>query len=227
MIDPEKLIKSLISSKVKGKKSKSSGLGGLVNGKTLLLGLGAAGAAYMAHRHFVAKDGGPTPGAPPPSTPSAPLPPPPMSSIGSAPSPAPALPPAPAPAAPVHVAPVPAAQAATNPSVFLVKAMIAAANADHEIDEEEKRRILAKCEVFALDPDERALLQNELEHPMSLRDVIITARQLNVPPRQVYAASFLSITADTAAERAYLRKLAEGLGLSESEAAEMEAALGG
>lgn len=222
MIDPEKLIKSLISSK--GKKKKSSGLGGLVNSKTLLLGLGAAGAAYMAHRHFVAKEGPPPAGGPPPSTPTAPLPPPPMASLGPAPSAAPALPPPPV--APTPPAPIPAAQAPANPSVFLVRAMIAAANADHEIDSEEKRRILAKCEVFALDPDERALLEQELEHPMGLRDVIATARQLNVPPRQVYAASFLAIEADTAAERAYLRKLAEGLALAETEAQELEAALG-
>ena len=218
MVDPEKIIRSLISSNLgKKKKNKSSGLGGMLNGKTLLLGLGAAGAAYMAHKHMTG--GASAVGAAPPSLPPpAPLPPPAMSSSAST------LPPPPS--APAAVAPPRPIAAAANTSLFLVRAMIAAAHADHDIDAEERRRILAKTEVFTLDPEERALLERELDRPMSLFDVIDESRRLGVPGRQVYAASFLAITADTEAERAYLKRLAAGIGLAEHEAQELQELLG-
>lgn len=99
--------------------------------------------------------------------------------------------------------------------------MIAAAHADFNLDEEERRRILGKSELFALNAEERQLLEQELSRPLSLYAVLDETKRLGMPPRQVYAASYLAISADTDSERAYLKRLAEGLGLSDRDLKEI------
>lgn len=233
MFDPSNLLQSLLSGALSGKKKKkrhgSFGVGSLLNNKTLLLGLGAAGAAYLAHQHFN-KDKQPAGGTgtgnagpfPPQGNNS--LPPPPTSftqpSAATMPPPLPGT----AAVAPPPLPPMPGA--APSPqgtaSAFLIRAMIAAANADHEIDGEERARILAKSELLALGDEERAALQGELSRPLPLHTIVEESRRHNVTPRQVYAASFLAILPDTDAERAYLRRLAEALGMTPADAAEVE-----
>jgi len=110
-------------------------------------------------------------------------------------------------------------------ALFLVRVMVSAANADHEVDADERRRILGKAELLDLTPEERQLLEGELDRPLALHEVVSQARATGHAPRQVYAAGFLAIDPDTAAERAWLRRLAEGLGLAEAEVAALEASL--
>ncbi len=216
MFDAQNILKSLIKGKSKG--SGSLGVGDLLSTRNILLGLGAAGAAYMAHKHLVGAQGE-APTAPP--VPLDRLPPPQMRGGALPPVPPAFGNPTPVPAPPQAVASVDR----DRQSMLLIRAMIAAANADHEIDDEERRRILAKAELFSLDPEERAALEAELLRPLSVHQVVEEARRLGCAGRQIFAASFLAISADTPGERAYLRRLAEGLGLPEAEAQDLERVL--
>jgi uncharacterized membrane protein YebE (DUF533 family) len=95
---------------------------------------------------------------------------------------------------------------------LLVRVMIAAANADMRIDADERARILAKLEEAGAGPEERALVEREMNAPMSIDDI---AGEVSGPDvaAQVYAAALAAIDVDKATERRYLQALAARLGL--------------
>ena len=103
--------------------------------------------------------------------------------------------------------------------------MIAAANADGAIDQEERQRILDKYQGAGLSQEEHAFLVNELFSPASLEGIVsqVSSEAL---ARQVYGVSLLAITVDTEAERAYLQALGQRLGLSQADRDGMHQALG-
>lgn len=106
-----------------------------------------------------------------------------------------------------------------------VKAMISAAKADGEIDGTEISRILGKLKADGEDDEAQAFVIDEMQKPLDL-DALVR----EVPNREVaveiYAASILAITVDTDAEREYLRKLAERLGLDDATVAKVHETLG-
>ena len=104
---------------------------------------------------------GPSPGMPPP--------PPGMRTV-SVPPPLPGAPRVVPPAPPMGVAGVePRSMAPETPdAVLLIRAMIAAANADGVIDGDERRRILERLEVVGLDEEEKAFIAQELLSPADL-----------------------------------------------------------
>ena len=107
----------------------------------------------------------------------------------------------------------------------MIRAMIAAANADGAIDREERQRILDKFKDANLSPEEHTFLVNELFSPASLESI---ASQVASPElaRQVYGVSLLTITIDTEAERTYIQSLGQRLGLSPEDRAGIHQALG-
>ena len=88
-------------------------------------------------------------------------------------------------------------------AMLLIRAMIAAANADGEIAADERRSIEGKLEQAGAGADERAVLEREMRNPLSVDQIV---RQVNdqETAEQVYLASRIAMTADTAAEKAYL-----------------------
>ncbi len=94
----------------------------------------------------------------------------------------------------------------------LVRAMIAAAKADGKVDAEEKEAIFGKLETMNLSAAEKAWVFDELASPLDINAVVARA---DTPEHaaEIYAASLVAITADTAAERAYLDALASKLRL--------------
>jgi uncharacterized membrane protein YebE (DUF533 family) len=108
------------------------------------------------------------------------------------------------------------AQAAAAPDQdrarLLVRAMIAAANADMSIDADERARILTKLEEAGTGPAERAFVEREMNAPMSIDDL---AGEVSGPDvaAQVYAAALAAIDVDKATERRFLQALAERLGI--------------
>lgn len=94
----------------------------------------------------------------------------------------------------------------------LVRAMIAAAKADGRIDGDEKEAIFTKLETMSLSSEEKAWVFDELSSPLDINAVIARA---DTPEHasEIYAASLVAITADTASERAYLDMLASKLKL--------------
>lgn len=107
----------------------------------------------------------------------------------------------------------------------LVRAMIAAAKADGRIDADEKEAIFAKLEAMSLSAEEKAWVFDELSSPL---DINAVAAGADTPERatEIYAASMVAITADTASERAYLEALASKLRLAPALVAEIHKAAG-
>jgi uncharacterized membrane protein YebE (DUF533 family) len=107
----------------------------------------------------------------------------------------------------------------------LVRAMIAAAKADGKIDGDEKEAIFAKLETMNLSSEEKAWVFDELSAPL---DINAVAARADTPEHaaEIYAASLVAITADTASERAYLDALASKLKLEPGLVAEIHKTAG-
>lgn len=117
------------------------------------------------------------------------------------------------------------AQAHEELGKSLVRAMIAAAKADGKIDADEKEAIFGKLETMNLSAQEKAWVFDELSSPLDINAVVARA---DTPEHatEIYAASLVAITADTAAERAYLDALGSKLKLDPALVAEIHKAAG-
>ena len=164
-----------------------------------MLGIGVLGVAVAVFEHFTRKNSsssGAAPAAPALGGGATSVPPPPPGSAVSA------TPPPPPPSA------VPSPREA----VLLVQAMVAAANSDGEIDEQELRSIHERIAEAELSTEERTFLDQQLAAPPTLEQVLSQVKD----PRfgvQIYAVSLAAIEVDTDAERRYLEGLRSGLGL--------------
>lgn len=105
-------------------------------------------------------------------------------------------------------------QSMVTPQVqaLLVRAMISAAKADGQIDQEEMQRIMGKIGDDGVTDEERREIADELARPLDLQGLIAAVPDEKVAA-QIYGASLLSIDIDTEGEKNYLRQLSQGLGL--------------
>jgi len=224
MFNPERLLGGLL------RESSGSSRGW---GTKSAVGLGLLGVAMEAAEHFMNKSqNSPANGAPPPppGSPATVPPPPPTGGRASAPpAPPPGQASATTPSAPAPPTPPTAAPADPEPqareAVLLIRAMIAAANADGRIDADERQSILEKLEKLQLSTEERAFIEAELLAPASLATIAGQVKTAQTAS-QVYAVSLMAITVDTDAERAYLQTLAQELGLAPGVVAKIHAKLG-
>ncbi len=233
MIDAERMLGSLVRNALsggnrRGRGRKWRGRAGL--GRSLLgaggkgaLAMGALGVAIAAFEHLTkegktesAFDKAVPPPRNPPNPPRGSVVPPPLPRAASV-TPTDAPPPPPPPSIPTSP-PATGRQtgAANAEALLLVRAMIAAANADHRVDDEERERVLEALEAAGLGVEERRFLLAELKSPL---DPASLAAETNSPElaRQVYLASLMAIEVDTQAEQDYLAHLADRLGLSEAD----------
>ncbi len=95
---------------------------------------------------------------------------------------------------------------------LVLRAMIAAAKADGQVDPTEMDRILGQMKPDEVSESERRFVLDELQKPLDVAEI---ARAVNTPAQaaEVYAASLLAIDIDTEHEREYLRNLAAALRL--------------
>jgi uncharacterized membrane protein YebE (DUF533 family) len=215
MFNPEKLLGGLLM----GGFRRRSGLETLISSGAAL---GLAGVAMEAVEHFMEKSKTSTSGlpssGPPPIQTTAPSQPPPPPGVSTPPSP---------PGATFSSSPPPPPPASTSQegvdaiksskeAVLLIRAMIAAANADGVIDVEERNRILKKLETLDLSDQEHSFIVNELLSPIGLEDIVSQVESPEMA-KKVYTVSFLAIEVDTDAERAYMNALAQQLSLNESD----------
>lgn len=110
-------------------------------------------------------------------------------------------------------------------ATLIVEAMINAAKADGSIDQSEAQRIAGKLQEEGADAEAREFITAEMRKPPDTESLIAKAQ---TPERavEVYAASLLAIEVDTPAERDYLRRLADGLGLAPTTVQRVHQALG-
>jgi uncharacterized membrane protein YebE (DUF533 family) len=100
-------------------------------------------------------------------------------------------------------------------ATLILAAMINAAKADGQVDQEELQRIVGRLRKAGAEAEALDFVMSELKKPMDLERLVreVPDQQVAV---QLYAASLLAIEVDTEAERQYLRRLAHGLGLDAS-----------
>ena len=108
-------------------------------------------------------------------------------------------------------------------ALAVVRAMIAAAKADGQIDPAEHQRILGQVNQLALSAEEKAFLLEEFSKPLDFESVVASARTPELA-REVYAASRLVIAEASPAEGAYLQLLTARLGLQPGLTAEIDRA---
>lgn len=108
----------------------------------------------------------------------------------------------------------PAGAAMEEQAKLMLRAMIQAAKADGELDEQEKEIILGELGDDISD-EERAFVQEQLSAPI---DVMGLAADSGAPFKtQIYATSLAAIRLDNAREASYLQQLSTALGLSDAE----------
>ncbi len=223
MFNPEKLLGGLLM----GGSRRRSGLGSLISSGAAL---GLAGVAMEAVEHFLEKSKPPASGSPPSGSP-------PIQTSASSPPPAPGVatpprppgesvmpPPPPPPSASMGSESVDATEAGQE-AVLLIRAMIAAANADGVIDEEERNRILKKLETMDLSDQEHSFIVKELLSPAGLEDIVAQIKSPEMA-KKVYLVSLLAIEVDTDAERAYMETLARQSSLNDSDLNDIYRTLG-
>jgi uncharacterized membrane protein YebE (DUF533 family) len=110
-------------------------------------------------------------------------------------------------------------------ALLAIRAMIAAAKADGQIDGGEMGRILGKLKEAGAEGDALTFIQAEMQKPLDL-DALVAEAKTPEQAVEVYAASLLAIEVDTPAEEEYLRRLADGLGLDAATVTEVHAAVG-
>ena len=106
-------------------------------------------------------------------------------------------------------------------ALLLIRAMIAAASADGEIDADERRRIADKLQEAGADQEDRAFIEREMSSPVALDELL---RQVDgeEEAEEFYLASEIAIEADTDAERSYLRYLADRLKIPQDRVQELD-----
>lgn len=109
---------------------------------------------------------------------------------------------------------------------WVLKAMLNAAKADGQIDQEEIQRILGKLQEGGLEKEEHEFLMAEMNKPIDLEGLCAAAAGKPELGAQFYAASLLAIEVDTPGERDYMAKLGQGLGLTPEATQRLEAMVG-
>lgn len=207
-----KLLRGLVRHGMRG--GRRGGLGGLKGS----IGLGALGVAIAAFEHFVsspsagASSSTAAGGAMPPPTGSGPGPPPPPPRTSET-SGGPPPPPASTGARTQEGAA--GAGEADDVNLLLIRTMSAAAHADGEVGEDERRAILSTIEEAGCGVEEREFLERSLEEAVSVDELVNAVPSADVAP-QVYMAALLAIDVDSEAERAFLERLRDGLALDQA-----------
>lgn len=101
-----------------------------------------------------------------------------------------------------------------------LRAMIAAAKADGQIDQTEMQKIVGKISGEGVTAEEKQFVLEEMARPLDIAALAAEARD-PAQAAQVYAASILAIDVDTEQERVYLHELAAALGLDDAAVAQL------
>lgn len=115
-------------------------------------------------------------------------------------------------------------EAAKNEHALLfIRAMIAAAAADGEIDATERDAILGGLREAGLDQEANEWLGQEMANPASV-DALVEGAESPELAAQIYTAARIAINPDTPAEKDFLAGLAGSLGLDAELVANIDAA---
>ncbi|MGB0847279.1 MAG: DUF533 domain-containing protein [Thiolinea sp.] len=105
---------------------------------------------------------------------------------------------------------------------LMLRAMISAAKADGQLDDDEKRKITEH--LGDISEEEANFVRQELQAPVDLQGLISSVPQ--GMEQQVYLMSLLGITLDSKEEAVYLDQLAQGLNISQEASNQIHDQLG-
>lgn len=108
-------------------------------------------------------------------------------------------------------------------ALLLIRAMIAAANADGEITPDERRHILDTLDEAGAGAEERRIVEQELDRPQPLDSLLQSVKDQQTA-EQVYLASRMAVNEQSEAERSYLQYLASRLKLDPQRVQQMNQA---
>jgi uncharacterized membrane protein YebE (DUF533 family) len=108
-------------------------------------------------------------------------------------------------------------------ALLLIRAMIAAANADGEISPDERQRITTRLDQAGAGAEERRVLEQELARPRPADEIVREVHDQETA-EQVYLASRVAMNPDTPAEKAYLEFLAARLEIPAERRRQLDAA---
>jgi len=110
-------------------------------------------------------------------------------------------------------------------AMLYLRAMVAAAACDGQVDAAERARIVKGMTEAGIDPAATRWLDEELSSPADVEEL---AAGVDDPEKaaQVYAAARIAIDPDTMQEREFLRQLAESLDLDETFRSQIEETIG-
>ena len=111
-----------------------------------------------------------------------------------------------------YVQPEPQQQA--SDAEIIIMAMIDAAKSDGQVDAEEFQRITSSLQSNGLGQEGMNYVIKKLQGPMETAKILAAVKGRPELAAQVYSASLMAIDVDTDAERRYLAKLGQAMGLS-------------
>jgi uncharacterized membrane protein YebE (DUF533 family) len=117
-----------------------------------------------------------------------------------------------------------AARIDDNRALLLIRAMIAAANADGRITPEERQRIVAQVDEAGGDAEDHRVIEQELANPKPLDPLLAEVKDHDTA-QQFYAASRAAMDGESATQTSYLDYLRNRLGLPPEETAEIDQAM--
>lgn len=106
-----------------------------------------------------------------------------------------------------------------------LKAMIAAAKSDGQIQDDEMQRIVGKLNEGGVTDQERQFVLEEMRKPLDVQALVSSIPNPQVGA-QVYAAALMAISVDTANEQAFMQQLAAGAGLDQGAQARLHQMVG-
>ena len=106
-------------------------------------------------------------------------------------------------------------------ALLLIRAMIAAANADGQITPDERSRILQHLDKAGAGQEERRIVEQEIQSPRPLDDIIREVRDQDTA-EQVYLASEIALKGGSATEQRYLDFLASRLNIPDQRRKELD-----
>ncbi|MBV8650151.1 MAG: tellurite resistance TerB family protein [Alphaproteobacteria bacterium] len=132
------------------------------------------------------------------------------------------MPSAPPPASPPQGA---APQLGESDAQILIRAMVAAANADGHVDPDEESRIYQLLEKTGASEEDQRFIAAEMRAPASIDTLVREARDPEMASH-IYAVSLLAIDTHNATNQSYLRYLANRIGLDEATIATLHRQVG-
>lgn len=180
----------------------------LLSGKGLMTAVGLGIGAY----EILKSKQGTSP--PPPGS----MPPPLTAPPGSGAPLAAAMPAGPPPLPGTRINPLPDNKVSSVPeqeiALRLIQVMIAAAHADSGMDSEEEGKILERLQGQGISQEERRFILTEMHDPKPIEQLVAGINDPRIA-QTMYSLAVSAVVVDTAAERAWLDKLATALSISE------------